>query len=175
MYKASFDTHPVTVLIAVLMTLLLSHNVLALFCFGTLCVESKGLERLGSSSLVRGGAEDPLGYCCLLCCSLSLVALGMGTVGQDVFGGEQTSLDLLALLLSLSGGSWNGKGRSGGFGGGRTSLDSDPNRQADFSFAISAWHLAKNSFIAALLSSRMLSFVTCLSFLVQLSKQSPLM
>ena len=77
MYKASFDTHRVTVLIAVSMTLLLSHDVLALFCFGTLRVESKGLERLGSSSLVRVGAEDPLGYCCLFCCSLSPVALGL--------------------------------------------------------------------------------------------------
>ena len=70
------------VLVAVSATLLLSHNVLALFCFGTLCVESKRLARLGSSSLVRVGAEDPLGYCCLFCYSLSLVALGMGKVGQ---------------------------------------------------------------------------------------------
>ncbi len=82
MYKVSFDTHRVTVLFAVSMTLLLSHNMLALFCFGTLHVESKGLDRLGSSSLVRVGAEDPLGYCCLLFCSLSPVALGMGKVGQ---------------------------------------------------------------------------------------------
>ena len=40
-------------LIAVSMTLLLSHDVLALFCFRTLRVESKGLERLGSLSAVR--------------------------------------------------------------------------------------------------------------------------
>ena len=58
MYKVSFDTHRVTVLIDVLMTLLLSHDVLALFCFGTLRVEYKGLERLGSSSSVQVGAED---------------------------------------------------------------------------------------------------------------------
>ena len=82
MYKASFDTHRVTVLIAVSMTLLFSHDVFALFCFGTLCVESKGSERLGSLSSARVRAEDPLGYCCLLCCSLSPVALGMGNVGQ---------------------------------------------------------------------------------------------
>ena len=82
MYKASFDTHRVTVLIAVSMTLLLSHEVLALFCFGTLRVEFKGSERLGSSSSVWVGAENPLGYCCLFCYSLSPVALGMGKVGQ---------------------------------------------------------------------------------------------
>jgi hypothetical protein len=82
MYKASFDTHQVTVLIAVSMTLLLSLDVLALFCFGTLCVESKGLEHLGSLSSVRVGVEDPLGYCCLHCFSLSPVALGKGKVGQ---------------------------------------------------------------------------------------------
>ena len=66
------------------------------------------------------------------------------------FGSGRTLLDLLALLLSLSGGSWNGKGRSGGFGGGRTLLDFDSNRQADFFFAILTRHLARNSFIAAL-------------------------
>ena len=82
MYKASFDTHQITVLIAVSMTLLLSHNVLALFCFGTLRVESKGLECLGSLSSVRVGVEDPLGYCCLHCFSLSLMALGKGKVVQ---------------------------------------------------------------------------------------------
>ena len=82
MYKASFDTHQVTVLIAVSMMLLLSHDVLALFCFGTLCVESKGLERLGSSSSVWVRVEDPLGYCCLHCFSLSPMALGKGKVSQ---------------------------------------------------------------------------------------------
>jgi hypothetical protein len=65
-----------------------------------------------------------------------------GKCRSGCFGGGQTLLDSLALLLSLSGGSWNGKGRSGGFGGGWTLLDSDPNRQADFFFAISARHLA---------------------------------
>jgi hypothetical protein len=58
------------------------HDVLALFCFGTLRVESKGSERLESSSSVWVGAEDPLGYCCLLCCSLYPVALGKGKVGR---------------------------------------------------------------------------------------------
>ena len=82
MYKASFDTHQATVLIAVLMMLLLTHDVLALFCFGTLHVESKGLERLGSLSLVRVGAEDLLGYCCFHCFSLSPMALGKGKVSQ---------------------------------------------------------------------------------------------
>ena len=82
MYKASFDTHRVTVLIVVLKTLLLSRDVLALFCFGTLCVESKGSERLGSLSSVWVGVEDLLGYCCLHCFSLSPMALGKGKVGQ---------------------------------------------------------------------------------------------
>ncbi len=75
-------------------------------------------------------------------------------------------LDLLALLLSLSGGSWNGKGRSGGFGGGRTLLDSDPNRQADFFFAISARHLARNSFIAFVIWNFVIHYVALFSLAV---------
>ena len=55
---------------------------------------------------------------------------------------------------------WKGKGKSGGFGGGRTSLDSDPTRQADFFLPISARHFAINSVIAARLSSGILSFGT---------------
>ena len=82
MYKASFDTHRVTVLIVVSKTLLLSHNVFVLFCFGTLRVESKGSERLGSLSSVWVKVEDPLEYCCLHCFSLSPMALGKGKVGQ---------------------------------------------------------------------------------------------
>jgi hypothetical protein len=82
MYKASFDTHQVTELFAVLMMLLLSHDVLALFCFETLRVESKGSERLGSLSSVWVKVEDPLEYCCLHCFSLSPMALGKGKVGQ---------------------------------------------------------------------------------------------
>ena len=58
------------------------HDVLALFCFGTLCVESKGSERLGSLSSVWVGVEDLLGYCCLHCFSFSPMALGKGKVGQ---------------------------------------------------------------------------------------------
>ena len=82
MYKAGFDTHRVTVLISVSVMLLLSHIVLAIVCFKTLRVGSKGSERLGSLSSVWVGAGDPLGHCCLLCCALSPVALGMGKVGQ---------------------------------------------------------------------------------------------
>ncbi len=82
MYKASFDTHQVTVLIVVSKPLLLYRDMLALFCFGTLCVESKGSECLGSLSSVRVGVGDPLGYCCFHCFSLSPMALGKGKVSQ---------------------------------------------------------------------------------------------
>jgi hypothetical protein len=52
---------------------------------------------------------------------------------------------LLLALIALFGGSWNGKGKSGGFGGGWTPLGSDPTRQANFFFAISSRHFGKES------------------------------
>ena len=65
-----------------------------------------------------------------------------------------------------------GKGRSGGFVGGRTPLGPDLRSQADFFF--SSLHFTMKAEKAARLSLGKFSFVTWLDFLEQLSKQSPL-
>jgi hypothetical protein len=61
MYKVSFYTHRVAVLIAELMTLMLSLNVLSLSSIGIRHVGSMGLERQESSKVVPFAAENWFG------------------------------------------------------------------------------------------------------------------
>ncbi len=63
----------------------------------------------------------------------------------------------------------NRKGRSGGFFGGLTPLSSNPSSQDDFFLAISSRHLERKVRNSARFLSRVLSFVTWLTALAQLS------
>ncbi len=87
---------------------------------------------------------------------------GSLTWGPSLFA---SSIDRFGGFLSMS----NRKGRSGGSFGGQTPLSSDPSSQDDFFLAISLPHLERKVRNSACFLSGMLSFVTWLTALAQLS------
>jgi hypothetical protein len=76
-----------------------------------------------------------------------------------------SSIDRFGGFLSML----NRKGRFGGFFGGQMPLSSDPSSQDDFFLAISLRHLERKVRISACFLSGMLSFITWLTALAQLS------
>ncbi len=98
----------------------------------------------------------------------------LGVVGMlSIHGGSLTwdpssfaaSIDGFGGFLFMS----KRKGRSGGFFGGQTPLSSNPSSQDDFFLAISSRHLERKVRNTAHFLSGMLSFVTWLTALAQLS------
>ena len=87
---------------------------------------------------------------------------GLGVSGSDtvawIAGGNSSEI-VVAVIVSDSLLAPKGKGRSGGFAGGRTLLGPDPRSQADF-FAVSSRHFFIKVRKSARLSLGIFSFVT---------------